>query len=166
VSWVEQHLCSIWCFDGRVSGQHHSQGGCDVKAPGDGDVVKLSAADVRNLDEAKSANSVSLILFYMCLPVPVAQARPHHHDRAWWRRNCMNSSTRRRPPSTPAPLLSLTLSPWGQARESLSPSAVIRAHPRQPTAPSPKSDFPLPPPPRETLPESLHLCCSPIWTPR
>lgn len=138
----------------------HSQDGCDVKAQGDGDVVELSAADASNPDKAKSANSVSLILVYICLPVPAVQPCPHHHDRAWWRRNCRNSSTLQQ-----TPLLSLTPSPWGQARESRSPSAVIRAHPRHPTAPSPKSDFPSLPPPIETLPQFLHLCCSPIWAP-
>lgn len=61
----------------------HYHSGHDVKAQGDGDPMELSAADVSNPDKAKSANSVSLILVYICLPVPVVKSCPHHHDRAW-----------------------------------------------------------------------------------
>lgn len=152
---------NLWLCVGGVSGHHHSQEGCDVKAQGDGDPLKLSAADASNPDKAKSANSVSLILVYICLPLPAVQPCPHHHDRAWWRRNCINP-----PPPTPRHprLLSLTLSPWGQARESLSPSAVIWAHPRHPTAPS-QSLTSIHSLPLETLPQSLHLCFCPFWAP-
>lgn len=84
VCWVEQHLCSIWGFVLVGGSSHdHSWEGCDVKAHRDGDLVELSAADASNPDKAKSANSVSLILVYICLPVPAAKPCPHHHDRAW-----------------------------------------------------------------------------------
>lgn len=68
---------------GGGSSHDHSWEGCDVKAHRDGDLVELSAADASNPDKAKSANSVSLILVYICLPVPAAKPCPHHHDRAW-----------------------------------------------------------------------------------
>lgn len=74
VCWVEQHLCSIWSFVlvwwvvTATLGE-----GCDVQ---DGDLVELSAADASNPDKAKSANSVSLILVYICLPVPAAEPCP------------------------------------------------------------------------------------------
>lgn len=74
VCWVEQHLCSIWSFVFAWAVVTATLGeGCDVQ---DGDLVELSAADASNPDKAKSANSVSLILVYMCLPVPGAQPCP------------------------------------------------------------------------------------------
>lgn len=68
---------------GGSSSHRRSRGGCDVKAQGDGGLVELSAADASNPDKAKSANSVSLILVYICLSVPAAQPCPHHRDWAW-----------------------------------------------------------------------------------
>lgn len=90
---------NLWLCVGGMTSHHHSQGGCDVKAQRDEDLLELSAADASNPDKAKSANSVSLILVYICLPVPAVQPCPHHCDRAWWRRNCIAKT----PPPPPPP---------------------------------------------------------------
>lgn len=90
----------------EVNGEEGSpqpQEGCDVKAKGDGDLVELSAADASNRDKAKSANSTSLILVYICLPVPAVPPCPQHHDRAKWRRNSINSFTPQPPTPTHSP---------------------------------------------------------------
>lgn len=114
--------------------RHQSRGGCDVKAQGVRDLVELSAADASNPDKAKSANSVSLILVYICLPVPAVQPCPPPP----WQGLVTKELNKFFHPTAPLPnphppyLLSLTPSLPGQARESLSPSAVIMVHPGTP----------------------------------
>lgn len=48
-----------------------------MKVHGDGDVLQLSAADASNPDKAKEGvNYVSLILVYICPPVPASSPLP------------------------------------------------------------------------------------------
>lgn len=102
----------------------------DVRAQGAGDLVERSAAVASNSTKAKSTKSLSLILIYICLLVPLVRPCPRHRDDE----GCAQIP----PPCRPnhPHLLSLTPSPQAQAIESLSPSAVIWPHPRHLTAPS------------------------------
>lgn len=138
VCWVEQHLCSIWSFVvawwvvTATLGER-----CDVQ---DGDLVELSAANASNPDKAKSANSVSLILVYICLPVPAPPPLSPHHDRAWWRRNHINSSTPQLLPLA-HPHLAFTdpISTRASQRKPQSPQLSSGLTPRHPAAPSSRS---------------------------
>lgn len=93
-----------------------------------------SAADASNPDKAKSANSVSLILVYICLPVPAVQACPHHlqchYDRAY-----DEGTAYIPPPTNPSTTPPLAFTDPISARlfqRKPRPSAVIRAHPSTP----------------------------------